>query len=209
MASRWKQSDEPEPLQRSCMRCRGWPRILTCHPVLFHLILAALYSTLFLIVLYRSSTISNRSVAPGSDVWIAPAEDSVSLEAKSLDVRINKTFNIYNGDPSPQLDDAWDLLFHRQKPCYPVRLCTSSLCPDANIRVSQAEIDQLGRSSIELRDGSGDYFGTLDVYHQLHCLKYIRQYIHQDYYKLPDTNVPNVEHVSEMQRGTILHPLGI
>jgi hypothetical protein len=40
---------------------------------------------------------------------------------------------------------------------------------DANIRVSKAELDRVGRSSIKLADGSDDYFGTLGAF-SLMCL---------------------------------------
>ncbi|KAI6716189.1 hypothetical protein JHW43_001292 [Diplocarpon mali] len=123
-------------------------------------------------------------------VFETPAESAVLKEAKLLFTKINETSNIYNGDPSPQVDEAWAALFHH-----------------ANIRVSRGEIARLGRSSIELRDGSGDFFGTLDVYHQLHCLKYIREYVHQEYYTIKTTNVPKKEHANhciEMLRQVIM-----
>lgn len=38
------------------------------------------------------------------------------------------------------------------------------------MRISQDTLTKLNRSSIELADGSGDYWGSLEVYHHLHCL---------------------------------------
>ncbi|KAH7412777.1 hypothetical protein BKA64DRAFT_637469 [Cadophora sp. MPI-SDFR-AT-0126] len=134
-----------------------------------------------------------------SMIFIAPAQDAISPEAKILSVKINQTSSIFNAEPSPEVDDAWASLFQY-----------------ANIRITKQEVQQLGRSSVALSDGSGDYFGTLDVYHQLHCLflmsnfkKYIRQYVHQDYYTVKDTNVPVKDHVTpdhciEMLRQVIM-----
>ena len=34
-----------------------------------------------------------------------------------------------------------------------------------------------------------------DVYHELHCLKYIRHYIYRDSYSIKKTNVPVLDHV--------------
>lgn len=34
-----------------------------------------------------------------------------------------------------------------------------------------------------------------DVYHELHCLKYIRHYIYRDSYPMIKTNVPSLDHV--------------
>ena len=40
---------------------------------------------------------------------------------------------------------------------------------DSNIVVSAEELRKPNLTSVELRDKSG-YFGSLDVFHQLHCL---------------------------------------
>jgi len=50
---------------------------------------------------------------------------------------------------------------------------------NANVRVSAEDLDKAGVDSIPLNDGSGKYYAILDVYHQLHCLKYIRHYIYK------------------------------
>lgn len=34
-----------------------------------------------------------------------------------------------------------------------------------------------------------------DVYHELHCLKYIRHYIYRDSYPIIKTNVPSLDHI--------------
>lgn len=39
-----------------------------------------------------------------------------------------------------------------------------------NIRIAKDELVRLNRSSIQLADESGDSWGTLEVYHHLHCL---------------------------------------
>ncbi|KAJ5465847.1 hypothetical protein N7530_009634 [Penicillium desertorum] len=92
-----------------------------------------------------------------------PADGIVSKEEKILDASVLRG-NVYKGPPRPELDKAWqDLLFH------------------ANIRVSGEELAKSGVESIPLEDGSG-YYGILDVFHQLHCLKYVRHFVFQDYY---------------------------
>ena len=68
---------------------------------------------------------------------------------------------------------------------------------DMHIRISKEEMEALGGKSLELTDGSG-YVGSLEVYHDLHCLvflmfcsweiyltlkqKHIRHFIYQDTY---------------------------
>lgn len=86
---------------------------------------------------------------------------------------------------------------------------------DAFIRLSEDELVNLGRNSTLIPDGSGDYIGALDVYHQLHCVvsdrmpesdhkdrsninkQFIFQYVHQDYYTLRKINVPKQDHISK------------
>ncbi|KAH7348464.1 hypothetical protein BKA65DRAFT_476878 [Rhexocercosporidium sp. MPI-PUGE-AT-0058] len=155
------------------------------NPVILHFTLVLTYSILCFVVIHHS-----RELQGCPAVIYTPAQEAVSREAKVLSVKINQTSNIFNAEPSPEVDDAWASLFRY-----------------ANIRVTKDEIERTGRPSVELNDGSGDSFGTLDVYHQLHCLKYIRQYVHQDYYKVRDTNVPVKEHVNhciEMLRQVVM-----
>lgn len=58
----------------------------------------------------------------------------------------------YSGNPSPDVDHAWNQL-------------TSGF----NLRVPKRTLDRLNRTSIPLSDGSG-YIAGWDTTHQLHCL---------------------------------------
>ena len=53
---------------------------------------------------------------------------------------------------------------------------------DMNIRVSTEELRQVNRTSIPLGNGGG-YYGQMGVFHELHCLKFIRQAFHLDEYR--------------------------
>jgi hypothetical protein len=66
---------------------------------------------------------------------------------------------------------------------------------DLNLRLSSGDLKRLGKTSIELADGSGNHMGTIDAYHQLHCLQYIRQAVHADYYAFPRPKLGPVAHV--------------
>lgn len=91
----------------------------------------------------------------------APVRDSIVKEKKTIDVSVLHG-NPLKGPPSPELDEAW-----------------SQLLMNANIRVSAEDLEKAGVESIPLNDGSGKYYAILDVYHQLHCLKYIRHYMYK------------------------------
>ncbi|KAK0121763.1 hypothetical protein ONS95_010049 [Cadophora gregata] len=158
---------------------------LQSNPVMIHVLLVLAYSVVCFLIIHLSRQ-SNECLP----LIYTPAQDAIVREAKVLSVKINQTSNMFNAEPSPEVDDAWASLFRY-----------------ANIRITKDEVDRLGRPSLRLIDGTGDYFGTLDVYHQLHCLKYIRQYVHQDYYTVRDTNVPVKDHVNhciEMLRQVIM-----
>lgn len=53
--------------------------------------------------------------------------------------------------------------------------------------ISQAELDMLGlsRTSLKVKDpatGNEGYRAAVEVFHQLHCLNLLRQYVYKDYY---------------------------
>ncbi|KAI9814386.1 MAG: hypothetical protein M1827_003242 [Pycnora praestabilis] len=104
----------------------------------------------------------------------APARGAITKVRKTLDASVLHS-NVYKGSPRPELDSAW-----------------KELLRPANIRVSSDMVAEANKTSIPLADGSG-YYAILDVYHQLHCLKYIRHYIYDDYYK--DTEPWTATHV--------------
>lgn len=73
--------------------------------------------------------------------------------------------NPFRGPPRPELDEAWD-----------------KLTQYTSIRVTAEDLRRINRTTVQLSDGSGMYFSGLNVHHQLHCLKMIRQALYPDYY---------------------------
>jgi len=95
---------------------------------------------------------------------VAPARSAIKYEKVAFDGDLTKA-NPYKGTPRPELERAWhDLLQY------------------SNIRIDAETLQKLNRTSIKLADGSGDYFGALNVHHHLHCLKYVRHYVYRDHY---------------------------
>ncbi|KAJ8067837.1 hypothetical protein OCU04_003431 [Sclerotinia nivalis] len=97
---------------------------------------------------------------------------------------------LYKGDPRPELDLAWH-----------------NLVENNNIRISKEELGKLGRTALPLADGSG-YFGELNVYHHLHCLKFIREVFYAEYY--PDAQGPttklHVDHcIDDIRQALMCH----
>lgn len=88
---------------------------------------------------------------------LAPANEALKPEKILFNDDIAK-WNSYRGEPRPEMDEAWH-----------------ELLKYSNIRVSAEDLKAINRTSVKLSDGSGMYMSELNVYHQLHCLKMIRQ----------------------------------
>ncbi|KAI1874558.1 hypothetical protein JX265_004766 [Neoarthrinium moseri] len=98
----------------------------------------------------------------GGEARWSPAEEVIEYEDRRLEAFLDMT--PFAGEPSPQIDAAW-----------------SELMEGINIKIRPEEMSRLEMSSVGFRDGSG-YVGTLSVYHELHCVKMIRQWFYQSHY---------------------------
>ncbi|KAI0123401.1 hypothetical protein BJ170DRAFT_107728 [Xylariales sp. AK1849] len=145
-------------------------RFLAAHGVLF-----SVYMFVLFLVANRNATSTRYSGMPFS-----PARDILTYEdtAFTLEDRIQDG-SLYTGKPSEQLDKAWHDLLN-----------------DENILLEPEYIENYGRldTSVEVPEG-GRYLGTLNVYHELHCLKRIHQFMYSDYY-FPDIS----EHQKDVNR---------
>ncbi|KAI3323800.1 hypothetical protein HD806DRAFT_495631 [Xylariaceae sp. AK1471] len=93
----------------------------------------------------------------------SPATSAISYEKRTLYRSIGPE-NVFTGEPSKELDEAW-----------------RELVKPMAVKISAEELSQLGASSIALKDGSG-YIAEMAVFHELHCIKRIRRHLHLDYY---------------------------
>ncbi|KAI0448094.1 hypothetical protein F4803DRAFT_545613 [Xylaria telfairii] len=92
----------------------------------------------------------------------APAHEALAWEDRHLGAYIN--YGNYTGKPSREIDSAW-----------------SSLLEGMSVKILPEELERLGLTSIALRDGSG-YLGALAVFHELHCVKVLRQGFYKEVY---------------------------
>ncbi|KAJ6442617.1 GTP:AMP phosphotransferase, mitochondrial [Purpureocillium lavendulum] len=145
---------------------RRWRCAVVTTPVILHLCLAALYTTLFFAFWdYQAWKPSGRHKS--GLLAYSPAWEAIKWEPRLFESEIEAS-NPFKGLPRPELDEAWNKL----------------LGPTA-VRVSKEDLDRINRTSVPLLDGSG-YMAGLDVYHQLHCLRYVRRYLHKDYYNMTE-----------------------
>lgn len=140
--------------------------------LLLQLALIMLYTLFLIAVIY-----SGLGHSCNTPVVYTPASDVGEVEAKTLHTHLFEA-NAFKGKPGPSIDAAWENLF-----------------TNAYIRLSSEELQRLGRTSTPILDGSGDFLGALDMYHQLHCINYIYQFAHPEYYKVNETNISTADHV--------------
>ncbi|KAK8137989.1 hypothetical protein PG984_001369 [Apiospora sp. TS-2023a] len=114
----------------------------------------------------------------------SPATSSISYGRTTL-WRSIEPDNVYTGDPRDELDKAW-----------------KDLVKPMAIKITAPELEQLGESSIAMKDGSG-YIAELAVFHELHCIvnttqKRIRRHLRQDYYYGNMTEAEEVREAKHM-----------
>ena len=81
------------------------------------------------------------------------------------------------------------------------------MLPDQSIRVQEEDLVKINRTSLPLNDAGGGYLAVVDVFHELHCLNYVREYLHQDYYKVkepPESRILHVDHCIDTLRQTLM-----
>ncbi|KAI5855374.1 hypothetical protein BZA05DRAFT_334278, partial [Tricharina praecox] len=102
----------------------------------------------------------------------------------------------YKGAPTPAIDEAWN-----------------AIVPLYLIRIPAAAIPHLNKSATAATfPGSSDYLGTVDAFHQLHCVNLVRKYTYADYYKdidiawrdPPDMLRTHVDHCIDVLRQKIM-----
>ncbi|KAK0716924.1 hypothetical protein B0T26DRAFT_871541 [Lasiosphaeria miniovina] len=127
--------------------------------------------TLLVVLLWgaRRSTREDPGLLPCTrgQTW-SPLQDSIEYETSGKTSLDYHKFSRYSGPPSQEQDDAWDELLR------PVM-----------IRASRAEMQRAGEkfeSMAALADGGGGYLATIAVYHELHCLRRLRNFVFQSRY---------------------------
>jgi hypothetical protein len=115
---------------------------------------------------------------------LAPAEDLIEYHLVKFDKGYGQNTTdgrriVYGGRANEQIDAAWeDLDF------------------GTYIRLTDEEARQLDEPTATVHHGGG-YIISLDVYHQLHCLNYLRMALQSDYYKFKQPPDAFEKHVGE------------
>ncbi|MDI1486037.1 MAG: hypothetical protein OHK93_004226 [Ramalina farinacea] len=102
----------------------------------------------------------------------APAREALRYE--DAPTRINGSLDFqsaYRGPPSAEVDAAW-----------------ANIVEVGTMRLSFQELEEMDAthraSAIQFPESKGGgYMGDLEVFHELHCVNFIRQYTYPEYYK--------------------------
>ena len=130
--------------------------------------------------------------------FIAPAQSAINYEVEVFPENLwTKTpyMTKEDGFPSNETDELWDELYKRRskpyiqntvpQPSYRILLKPSSFAyglQDGIVEVAAEEATMLPNTTAELPHKSDFYVVEIDVFHQLHCLNYIRKALYPDRY---------------------------
>ncbi|ROV91403.1 hypothetical protein VPNG_09969 [Cytospora leucostoma] len=145
------------PTSSNTTRAFTWTRlyVFALHVALF------LVGTLF----WLSSRKHSEVVDLAGRSW-SPVHPYIEYEISADNSSLYDSTSKYSGPPSEELDDAW-----------------WELLEPAVSNASAEEIERAGESLDAVAEVTmGGYLAGLGVYHELHCLRRIRSYIHEYYY---------------------------
>jgi hypothetical protein len=149
------EDDESELLDVENLRTRSpVPRKTYSLTIILHALLVLLYTVGSFLFVRTSSCKQTSSIYPLNGI-------DIRYKHQTYD---NFLESPYSGPPSPEVDHAWHELL-------------SSIA----IRVSGDELHTSNQTSVELPEGGG-YMAWIGVYHQLHCIKMLRQWNYREHY---------------------------
>ncbi|TVY82612.1 Cyclochlorotine biosynthesis protein R [Lachnellula suecica] len=121
--------------------------------IYFHSALIVMYTIVFGVVVW-----SSQSPAPTA-LYPIPSLKFSYISAPYTDFEHSP----FSGPPSESVDKAWH-----------------NLLAKTTLRVSHSELQLSNQASVELPEGG--YMAWLGVYHQLHCIKMLRQWNYREHY---------------------------
>ncbi|KAI0153131.1 hypothetical protein GGR57DRAFT_512940 [Xylariaceae sp. FL1272] len=127
-------------------------------PFLFHTGVLLTYSILFLFASWHMESRLRRA-----NVIESSATSSIMYGTRVFDEIDN--LNLYFGEPSAALDARWEELLQYQW-----------------IQVPKSDMRRLGREEEGIQLPGGGYFGTLAIFHDLHCLRRVHHAFYRDHY---------------------------
>ncbi|KAH8911761.1 hypothetical protein BR93DRAFT_13883 [Coniochaeta sp. PMI_546] len=136
--------------------------------------------TAFVVLLARRTVVEDPT--HGGKIIKSLAADYVQHEIREIDYLDWDQSSAFFGKPSKTVDSNWHELIKYH-----------------NIGLPASYMRELGREYQGVQFPDGRYFGSLMVYHHLHCLKHIYHALYPEYY--PDAR-PEAGHEDDFQKHT-------
>ncbi|KII95582.1 hypothetical protein PLICRDRAFT_34492 [Plicaturopsis crispa FD-325 SS-3] len=145
--------------------------------------------------------ISSPDKSAFKQILYSPAQSAVEYKAVKFHSSWAPDLAIYEQPPSDEVDNAWNDLYKY-----------------AISRVPKSEAARLPNKTYPVENEKDKYFVGLDVFHQLHCLNYLREALYPDYYPPPEpftsnttgaTTAAEYAHLEKHRVGHIPHCLGV
>ncbi|CAN8099827.1 unnamed protein product [Discula destructiva] len=126
-----------------------------CLILLLHALIVSFYTAIFLVAQLHGTSGNSCGMVPGTlpGLQLTYHDHIQTFDDPSL----------YSGLPSSNSDQNWDILMSTMR-----------------MRVSDKELADRDQTSVTLPEGGN--LAWLGVYHQLHCVKLVRQYLYFDHY---------------------------
>ncbi|GAB7354865.1 hypothetical protein MBLNU459_g5512t1 [Dothideomycetes sp. NU459] len=104
-------------------------------------------------------------------LYTAPLLDAVEYYDYQFQAELGTT-NVYKGHPRPELDKVWDRI--------------GEIHPIPMAEEHRAELNKTHSGIPYPEEQGGGIMVEIEVFHQLHCLNYLRKVIYADYYSRPE-----------------------
>jgi len=130
-------------------------------PFCVHLIIFLIYSTLALLAVDSRSKV----VQSSTNLLYSPANEALRWKLHQFHSGDGHE-GPYSGYPRPELEEAWN-----------------GLLGNMNVAFSLEDLKAFNReeNAVQLPDGSG-FAGTLNIYHEIHCVKWMHVHMYQEHY---------------------------
>ncbi|RGP72661.1 multidrug resistance [Fusarium longipes] len=129
----------------------------------------------------ESQTSNARSKYPSIVSPEAPMHEAIEL----VEYDFNHDFDVgskYRGPPTPELEEAWDKLWRFDPVPFPESKL-SHVNRTGGFRNGKEKLARLGDVKQNVtEDERGPIAANFEVFHQIHCLNYLRQYTWRDWY---------------------------
>ncbi|KAF2757136.1 hypothetical protein EJ05DRAFT_511872, partial [Pseudovirgaria hyperparasitica] len=129
--------------------------------IVVHAIVFLAYSTLLTVLVMAAMS---KPDCEQCIMYNSPAKNLVNYKLQSTS-QYDLATDIYAGHPRPELEAAWSILLE-----------------PTNLRLTESEVHAVNRLDNAIALPDGGYAGSLNIFHELHCVDAIQRWLHTQLY---------------------------